>query len=158
MNIRVRGLSEATRHMDITDEAVRNGIRKGMTEASAYLKDKIKEKFGHYQSTGGSGGGPWKRLDYKTIVRKRKKGFGGNANSPLVKTGKMRDSIVNKVRNDGMEAIISSNDEKILYHIYGAPRKGIPKRDPMLITSQEEEENVVRILEEAVYDEIFKDL
>lgn len=156
MKVDVSGLNEIIKELDTMDKSIKVGTRRGLVKSSIYLRDKIKERFGTYQASGGDGGGPWKRLLYATVVRKRKKGYGTSANSPLVKTGKLRESIKNRINRAGTEASIYSNDTRLKYHVYGAPRMGVPKRDPMKITTKEEQENVIEIFKEELLDEISK--
>lgn len=157
LKIKADGIEETIKFMDTTDKRIHDGIVAGLTASSNYLRDAIKAKFGSYQNTGGNGGGSWKKLKYSTVVRKRKRGMGSNANKPLLGTGEMRDSIKSVVNKNKLIAGVMSDDPKLVHHVYGAPRAGVPRRDPVLITTKEEEENIVKVFEEELFKVVFKE-
>ena len=149
IKVRIRGVNQVIRWTAGCNETALKGAQKGAIEAAEYLMDVIKEKFGTYQSTGGTGGGPWAKLKFETIVRKlRAYGVG---DKPLVASGSMKDSFYVKPGGPNtISASVASKDDKLLHHIYGAPRRGVPKRDPMLVTALEEEDMCHDIVEDAV--------
>lgn len=151
IKVRIRGIDQAIRWAAGCNEMALKGAQDGAVEAAGYLMDVIKEKFGTYQSTGGDGGGTWSKLKFETIARKlRRFGVG---DKPLVASGKMRDSFYVKPGGPGtIAASVVSQDDKLLHHIYGAPRRGVPKRDPMLVTAIEEADMCHDIVEDAVND------
>ena len=148
IKVDVKGVEEAIRFLDQTDDNIRKGSIIGLREASKYLVDKIKSKFGTYQPG-------WAKLAYDTVVRKVRK---GQSSRPLLATGKMKESV--KARNytsgNRLKSTVYSDDEKIIHHIFGAPRAGVPKRDPMLITTTEEEDEITNIISNAISNEISK--
>lgn len=152
MRVHVSGLDKFLRDYDRKNSDIENALHDGVEEATEYLRESMENKFGSYQSSGGTRGGPWDKLKYETIVRKRKKGNGGNANKPLVDYGDMMFSLdmqtSNRTRKHTMT--ITSDDEKILFHVFGVPRRGVPKRDPIRPTIDEEREMCFKIVADAV--------
>jgi hypothetical protein len=152
------GFDKFIRTFDRTNQDVEDALYEGTEDAANYLRERIEEKFGVYQSTGGTGNGPWAKLKYKTIAQKRKRGHGANATKPLVETGDMMFSfdIQTSNRTRKHTATITSDDEKLLYHIYGAPEAGLPRRDPVRPTFEEERQNCFDIIVESVRKRVFK--
>jgi phage gpG-like protein len=114
-------------------------IKLALTEASIFLTQKAKEKFGHYQ-TG------WSELSETTKKDRVAKGF--SENEPLLRTGDLRDSVRFTVGKNF--ATVGSTSEIMLYQEKGTSRtgwssKGIPPRPVFLITQLENGEEAVQI-------------
>lgn len=154
VRVHLKGYDELLRQFDRTNEDIEDALTEGTEEAAEYLRECIENKFGVYQPTGGRGNGPWEKLKYTTIAKKRKKGNVGNANKPLVDYGDMMFSFDVQTSNARRKhtAAVTSDDEKILYHIYGARTRnsGLPRRDPVRPTFEEERQNCFDIVIDAV--------
>lgn len=151
IKVRVRGVNSAVRWSAGCNDEVLKAARSGTIEAAEYLKDVIQEKIGTYQSTGGTGGGAWAKLKYETIARKlREFGVGDR---PLLASGDLQSSFYIVPGGPGtIAASVSSQDPKLIHHIYGAPRRGIPQRDPMIVTAVEEMDMCHDIIMDAIDD------
>jgi hypothetical protein len=160
VKVHLKGFDSVIRQFDRTDSDIEEALSDGTEEAAEHLKECIENKFGTYQQTGGRGNGPWERLKYATIARKRKKGNGGNAGKPLVDYGDMMFSFDIQTSNARRKhtASVTSDDEKILYHIYGARSRthGVPRRDPVRPTFEEERQTCFGIVIDAVRRRIGK--
>jgi hypothetical protein len=151
VKVRIKGIDRTLRELANTNDDTLDAARSGVHKAAEYLMEVIKEKFGVYQDTGGNGGGAWARLKFETIQRKmRKYGVG---DKPLIASGEMRDSFYIKEGGEGtIAASVASRDPKLIHHIYGAPRAGVPRRDPMLVTAVEEHDMCHDIVEDEIND------
>lgn len=152
MKIRIHGIDSTIRDLAKTNDDTFDSARRGVKLSAEHLMEKIISKFGVYQKTGGDNNGPWKKLAYETIKRKLRK---GQPNKPLIATGNTMDSFSIKMGGKGrLSATVISSSETLIHHVYGAPNAGVPKRDPMLITA-DEERNVVH---DIIIDEIWKEI
>lgn len=145
LSVRVYGLSSVIRKMDNIDSLTEKALRDACRDAGEYLQDCIMDQFGTYQSG-------WDRLKYETIAKERKKGYGANASKPLVMSGDMMMSFKNTVAKTGKTytAIVRSDDKKLKFHVYGAPRAGVPQRDPVRPVAKEEAEECIDIFNKAI--------
>lgn len=152
MRVHVTGIDELIRKFDRLQDGVEEALDIGCQDAAEYLQERIEDKFGTYQNG-------WKPLKYITIYRKRRKGNGANANKPLVDFGDMMFSFYTVITNRTRKhtVTIKSDDPKILYHMYGARKSGLPKRDPVRPTVAEEREKCHDIIRDAVKD-VIKDV
>lgn len=141
----VSGVDAVIRNFDRRIDGMEEALDEGCTEAAEYLRECVEDKFGVYQPG-------WKPLQYITRLKKRRKGNGANANKPLVDYGDMMFSFDLQLSNRTRKhtVAITSDDEKIIHHIYGAPMAGVPKRDPVRPTVKEERENCLQILVDKV--------
>ena len=153
MKVRVRGVNTTVRNLANTSEVVHDATSKGIYKAAEYLMQKVIEKFGTYQTTGGDPGGRggWKKLTYETRKRKaRKYGF---SDKPLIATGEMMNSFSVKRGGKGtLAASVVSSSDILVYHVYGAPGAGLPMRDPIRVTAVEEMQACTQIIEDYVGD------
>lgn len=140
VKVRVKGIDSMIRDLAKADVEHKNAVERGIMAAANYLAEKVKERFGNYQSTGGDGGGGWARLTWETNKYKlRKWGF---TNRPLIGSGDMRDSInVIQGGKGRLSASVGSDDPKMAYHVFGAPRANLPPRDPLIVAATEEADN-----------------
>lgn len=150
---RVKGVDQTIRWFAKEEEQCKIGAQNGVMKAAEYLTQKVKDKFGSYQSTGGTGGGPWARLKIETMIRKAKKyGFSGK---PLIGYGDMKESIRPIKGGKGtISASVGSDDPKMAYHVFGAPKRNLPPRDTLLCTAVEEKDACHDIIAEEVYNSI----
>lgn len=133
VTVRIRGISNTVRNLAHTSDAIFDGALNGINDAASYLKNRIEDKFGSYQQTGGPGDGPWPRLKPATIRHKK------TGDSPLYTTGNMAGSLYIEHGGKGrLSARVASSSSYIIHHIYGAPRGNVPKRDPFKVTAKEE--------------------
>lgn len=152
MRVRIKGVDTTVRSLASISDYVHDAAHDGCTEAAEYLKDKIEDKIGTYQSTGGPGNGPWPSLTESTLRKHRKIGRG---NTPLEYTGELKGSFYVQEGGKGrLAAQVKSSCKYIIHHIYGAPRKSVPKRDPMLCTAKEEAKNCRTIIINAIGEAI----
>jgi hypothetical protein len=157
VKVRIRGIDRVTRDMAYASEATYKGARRGTVLAAKHLMQKILEKFGKYQSTGGdpNGYGAWKRLKYETIRKKALKW--GVGDKPLIASGKSSSPSEWEVIEGGvgrLAASVGTDNEMLLNHIYGAPRAHVPMRDPVRITAKEESEECQDIIEREILSEL----
>lgn len=145
ITVKVRGVDAVVRSFDRKKEGIEQALSEGTEEAGDYLIERIEDKFGVYQPG-------WAKLKYETIARKRRRGAGSNANKPLIEFGDMMFSFFKKTSAKTRKHIvhISSNDPKLIHHMYGAPAKNVPKRDPVRPTIKEENDKCLEIIKDAV--------
>ena len=141
MRAYVTGMDAVIRRFDRRIDGMENALDEGCTEAAEYLQECIENKFGVYQKG-------WAPLRYITRLKKIRKGNGHNSNKPLVDYGDMMFSFYIDTSNRSRKhtVAVKSDDEKILYHMYGVPARNVPKRDPVRPTVQEERENCIQIV------------
>lgn len=145
ITVKVRGVDAVVRSFDRKKEGIEQALSEGTEEAGDYLIERIEDKFGVYQPR-------WAKLKYETIARKRRRGAGKNANKPLIEFGDMMFSFFKKTSAKTRKHIvhISSDDPKLIHHMYGAPAKNVPKRDPVRPTIKEENDKCLEIIKDAV--------
>lgn len=145
ITVKVRGVDAVVRSFDRKKEGIEQALSEGTEEAGDYLIERIEDKFGVYQPG-------WAKLKYETIARKRRRGAGSNANKPLIEFGDMMFSFFKKTSAKTRKHIvhISSDDPKLIHHMYGAPAKNVPKRDPVRPTIKEENDKCLEIIKDAV--------
>ena len=153
VKVRVKGVDQTIRWFAKEEERCKVGAQNGVMKAAEYLMQKVKSKFGSYQQTGGTGGGPWARLKIETMIKKAKKyGFSGR---PLIGYGGMKESIhVIKGGKGTISASVGSDDPKMAHHVFGAPKKNVPPRDTLLCTAVEEKKKCHDIIADEVYKSI----
>lgn len=154
VKVRVRGVDTTIRDLVRQKEELRSNAQRGVKEAAGYLMQIMIEKMGSYQSTGGVGGGPWAKLKPDTKFTKMRKYGSSTANTPLVATGNMKNSfgVIGATTTKGIAASVTNTDPKMIYHIYGSPKMGLPPRDVMLITAIEETD----MTHDIIMDEVLK--
>lgn len=145
IDVRVSGIDKVVREYDRKKDGIEDALTLGTEEAGDYLIECIEDKFGVYQNG-------WKKLKYETVIRKKKRGAGANANKPLIEFGDMMFSFFKKTSAKTRKHIVHilSDDPKIIYHMYGAPGSNLPKRDPVRPTIKEENEKCIEIIRDAV--------
>lgn len=137
----VSGIDAVIRNFNRRIDGMEKALDEGCIEAAEHLKECIENKFGVYQPG-------WKRLKPETIKKKSLKGNGTNATKPLVDYGDMMFSFDISVSNRTRRhtVAVTSDDDRLVHHIYGAPSAGVPKRDPVRPTTQEERQTCIDIL------------
>lgn len=156
LKVRVRGVDTYVRDLAKIDHKTYNAAREGTIKAAKHLLEKVVAKIGVYQETGGppKGHGRWKKLKYETVQRKVRR-YGKGGDRPLLASGDLKESF--KVVEGGkgrLSASVGSDSEYLIHHVYGAPRAGIPMRDPIRITATEEMEACHKIIEDEIMKEI----
>jgi len=149
--VRVRGVDRHVRTLAVQNKKTYEAAIDGVLKAAQYLLERVRAKFGTYQSTGGKPGGrgPWPKLRWETIQRKVRR-YGSNK-GPLIGSGDMQDSFTVVRGGKGrISASVGSDDPKLVHHVYGAPRAGVPQRDPIVVTAKEERDNCNRIIEDEI--------
>lgn len=96
-------------------------IRNGLERAARIVEKQAKEEIGHYQPQTGEFAA-WPELAESTKADRVAQGF--SENDPLLRTGKLRDSISHQV--DGLEAVIGSDSDVAVWQELGT--KNIPPR------------------------------
>jgi len=143
LRARVHGIDQTIRSLAKASDDDKRAIREGIHAAAEYLKTKIEAKIGVYQPG-------WAPLTFETNKKKlRLWGFSGK---PLLGSGKMKGSFY--VHDSGGTALMSSvgsSSDYIKNHVYGAPARNIPVRDPMLVTSDQEKDACRQIIIEHIY-------
>lgn len=145
IKVRVSGVDAVVRSYDRKKELIENALTDGTEEAGDYLIECIEDKFGVYQPG-------WAKLKYETIARKRRRGAGANATKPLIEFGDMMFSFYKKTSAKTRKHVVHvlSDDPKLIHHMYGAPAKNVPKRDPVRPTVKEENNKCLEIIKDAV--------
>jgi HK97 gp10 family phage protein len=116
-------------------------VRKGLARAAKIVESQAKSEIGHYQDPIANFPG-WEELDQSTKDDRVSKGF--TENDPLLRNGKLRDSIHHDV--DGLEATIGSDSDIAVYQELGTDK--IPPR-PFLGTALAiKDKQIVRIIGE----------
>ena len=143
---RVRGIDQAMRALANTNDHTFKATVRGINEAAQHLMEVVVSKIGVYQPTGGiTDSSPWQKLSYYTNKRKIKEyGFSGK---PLYGSGELKDSFFVKKGGKGtLAATVTSTSDYLVHHVYGAPRAGVPRRDPLRVTAIEETDKCVDII------------
>jgi hypothetical protein len=147
LNVRVRGIDTAIRDLVRTQDDVYDEARAGINAAAKHLMEKIIEKFGKYNPTGGDPGGHggWRKLKFETIKKKSNRGY---STAPLIMTGETKGSFSVKEGGAGrLAASVHSSSNVLAYHVYGAPGANVPMRDPVRVTAKEEKDACHDIIE-----------
>ena len=145
IRVRISGVDATIREYDRRREDIEQALTDGTEEAGDYLIECIEDKFGVYQPG-------WAKLKYETIIRKKRRGAGSNASKPLIEFADMMFSFFKRTSAKTRKHVVHilSNDPKILHHIYGAPGRNVPKRDPVRPTVKEENDKCLDIIKNAV--------
>jgi len=89
----------------------------------------------------------WPPLAPSTLERK-------SADTPLLETGEMRDSIEHSINAKGDEALIGSDNDKAVWQELGTVK--IPPRPFLMGAAQHKEEEVVRVIGEQIRMKLIK--
>lgn len=136
--VHIKGVDKAVRDLRGMYDGIEDALDEGCEEAAEHLRDAMTDKFGFYQDG-------WEQLKPDTIQKK------GN-NEPLVDSGDMMFSLETQTSNRTRKHTVTvfSEDEKLPYHVYGAPNANVPRRDPIRPTTEEERETCIDIIRKAV--------
>lgn len=140
VKVRVKGVDAVVRSYDRKKEGIEDALSEGTEEAADYLIECIEDKFGKYQPG-------WEQLKPETIFKKVM-----NKTKPLVEFADMMFSFDKKISAKTRKHVIhiTSDDPKLIHHMYGAPRANLPKRDPVRPTVKEENDKCLDIIRNAV--------
>jgi hypothetical protein len=114
-------LAEASMHFAKLQVDALAEVQSGLRKAAKVVENEAKRSIGEYQEAIGPFPA-WEPLSDATEAEKARKGYPVDA--PLLRTGEMRDSIEHEL--DGLEAVIGSMDDKLLYQELGTA--AIPPR------------------------------
>ncbi|OQS42337.1 hypothetical protein [Chromobacterium haemolyticum] len=114
-------LGELALHLAAVSAAHQQHMHEGLEKCAKRIEETAKAEIGTYQSAVGPFPA-WDPLADSTEQQKAQKGY--PADSPLLASGDMRDSIEHVVR--GHEAVIGAKDKKMVYHEFGTNK--IPPR------------------------------
>lgn len=142
------------------DKKIEPNIKSALKDIVDHLHTRVTSKFGTYQAG-------WAKLKRATVIakykRRMKKGkgiksarFSGSASGvanaitedPLVLFGSLKESIQKKVTGSmgNYEGVVYSDAKHAAVHEYGYAPKGVPARSYMRLTLFEEEDYIVRIV------------
>lgn len=140
ITVKVKGLDAVVRSYDRKKEGIEDALTEGTKEAADYLIECIQYKFGVYQPG-------WEKLKPETIFKKFM-----NKTKPLMEYTNMMHSFDKKVSARTRKHVvhITSDDPKLIHHIYGAPSANVPKRDPVRPTVKEENNTCLEIIKDVV--------
>ena len=140
IKVRIKGVDAVVRSYDRKKEGIEEALTEGAEEAADYLIECIEDKFGVYQPG-------WEKLKPETIFKKVM-----NKTKPLVEFGDMMFSFDKKtsVKTRKHVVHITSDDPKLIHHMYGAPSANVPKRDPVRPTVKEENDTCLNMIKDAV--------
>lgn len=116
---------------------------KDWTPAFKEASDRLKNIFSNdvFNTQGGVIGERWQPLKPTYLAQKVKKGF---PETPLIKTGLMKNSFYTEVEKD--YAIISNSIDYFKYHQSNKPRSKIPRRVMMKIDNPQKQ-MIVRVFQ-----------
>jgi hypothetical protein len=97
--------------------AIRRLQHQGLDMACQIIEKDAAAQIGHYQDAHGEYPA-WAPLAESTEEEKARLGF--PADAPLERTGALKDSFSHEVH--GLEAVVGSTDEKMVYHEFGTDR------------------------------------
>lgn len=149
--VRIRGVDRVIRNLVRANDDVYESARNGCNAAAEHLLNKIRSKFGVYNSTGGDpgGAGAWKKLTLGTRLKKVQKY--GTDRGPLIASGKTVNSLSIKEGGKGtLAASVTVDSDYMIHHVYGAPGANVPMRDPMRVTAKEERDKCHDIIEDYI--------
>lgn len=138
ISVHIKGVDKVVRDIRGISNDLEGALDEGCKEAAEHLRNAMSDKFGYYQKG-------WKRLKPDTIQKK-------GADEPLIDSGDMMFSLETKTSNRTRKHTVTifSEDEKLPYHVYGAPNANVPRRDPIKPTTVEERENCINIIKNKV--------
>lgn len=117
----LNGFLGAALHFAALDVAIHERMKEGLSVVAQRIEDTARAEIGHYQDAIGPFP-EWDPLAQSTEEDKARLGYPLDA--PLLRTGETRDSFSHQV--DGLEAVIGSTDEKLVFHELGTSK--IPPR------------------------------
>lgn len=120
-------------------------MQKGLKKAAILIEKTAKGEFGVYQPEAGPFQ-DWEQLAESTKEQRVKQGY--TENDPLLRTGKLRDSISHEVR--GLEAQIGSTDDVMVYQEFGTAN--IPPRPVLGPAAYRNKEKIKKILGKAAVE------
>lgn len=133
-------LAEAALHLTKLRFEKQHGL---MDEAAKIIQDEAKAIIGHYQ-TAYEPFGAWPELAESTKEQRVKLGF--TENDPLLRTGKLRDSIERLASHD--MAVVGSAEDEAVYQELGTTR--IPPRSFLGIAAMKKGEEVANLIGEGI--------
>ena len=140
IKVRIKGVDAVVRSYDRKKEGIEEALTEGTEEAADYLIECIEDKFGVYQPG-------WEKLKPETIFKKAM-----NKTKPLDEFGDMMFSFDKRTSAKTRKHVVhvTSDDPKLIHHMYGAPGANVPKRDPVRPTVKEENDTCLDMIKDAV--------
>jgi HK97 gp10 family phage protein len=132
-------LGDMAAHLLAASTAEALALQQGLRAAAVEVEKTAKGEIGTYQKAVGPFP-EWAPLADSTEDRKARMGY--PADSPLLATGEMQESITHEV--EGLVAVVGTPDQKALYHELGTAR--MPPRPvlgPALMHNQERIEKLI---------------
>lgn len=134
-------------HMIAVQRNIEAHASRGLDRAARLIEEDARGRPGHYQPAVGPFPA-WAPLSASYEAKKVAAGF--PANSPLVRSGDMRDSIGRTVR--GMEAVVGATDPTMVFHELGTSR--MPPRPVLGPAVFRNRKAIERLLGDALRDGI----
>lgn len=116
-----------------------------MEKAAKLVEDEAKQEIGTYQKAAGPFEA-WEPLAEATLAEKERAGY-APPDSPLLRTGEMRDSIQH--HSTAEEAEVGSDDDRAIWQELGTNR--IPPRSFLGGAAVRKADDVAKIIEEAIH-------
>lgn len=123
-------------HLAAVAQRIEAAEHPALEKAAVMVEKRAKDKIGHYQDKAGPFAA-WAPLAESTKQDRVRKGF--NPDDPLLRTGKLRDSIKHHV--DGHEACIGSDEDIAVWQEFGTHK--IPPRSFLGGATAELEKHIV---------------
>jgi phage gpG-like protein len=160
LTTKIEGDDKLLIYLKDVEKNIEKQLRLALKDAVDHLFDEVRNKFGKYNKG-------WAKLKRATVIAKarRRMGKGGGMSSskfsgvisstagamnddPLILFGNLRESIERKVTGSGqhMEGIVYSDAKYAAVHEYGYAPKNVPARSYMRLTLWEEENFIVRLV------------
>ncbi len=154
-----KSLSDFTAHVSRGSNALnlRRKEQIALNVGAKFLQHKAKAQFGHYPNemthldlpfNAAPHSGIWDELAPSTKEDRVRKGF--SENEPLLRTGKLRDSI--KVSVQGNRAVVGSDEDIMVWQELGTEK--IPPRPVLTLTADRHGKDAVKLIADAFVSEL----
>lgn len=117
-------------------------LHNGLEKVAKHIERVAKDEFGIYQPAVGPFP-PWEELADSTKLDRLNQGY--DPDEPLLRTGKLRDSISH--RTEGLEATIGSTSQVMVYHEFGTSK--MPPRPVLGPAVYRSKEQIMEIVAKA---------
>lgn len=156
LDIKIVGDKELQIYLENIKKDMKETLISGLDEIGNHLQKEVKDKFGNYQSS-------WPKLKRASVIAKYKKRGGlkkgkikrGSLitialgpDDPLILFGDLKESIEKEINSGALEAIVYSDNPYSAVHEYGY--KSVPARSYLRLTLWDEENNVVKIIDNKI--------
>lgn len=143
VKVTLSGVDALIRKYDKKIDDINDAMESGCDDVGYYLVEKIKAKFPTMT--------PAHKPD--TPYREMRRG-GASPFAMLEENGEMKESITYRTSNRTRSHVVNiiSNSIKLLWHMHGVPKRGVPKRDPVRPTVREEKQKCLDTIREYIED------